>query len=141
MRIYTSIFTAGILSIFSASGEEILPKYWITPDQLEQAERPIQAQLDTGEAMGPTAWDMAALKDARLLLIYLTIYEKLPDNSSRTKFKSEQQVWLEQRKKAIEALADPDGGSMVALDQASKHMELTDMRIAFLQKQLEQVKE
>jgi uncharacterized protein YecT (DUF1311 family) len=91
--------------------------------------------------MGPTAWDMAALKDARLLLIYLTIYERLPDNSSRTKFKSEQQAWLEQRKKAIEALADPDGGSMVALDQASKHMELTDMRIAFLEKQLEQVKE
>ena len=140
MRIHALIFTAVILSIFSASGGEILPKDWLTPDQLEQAERPIQDQLDTGKAMGATAWDMAALKDARLLLIYLTIYERLPGNASRAKIYSEQQAWLKQRRKAVEALADPNGGSMVILDQASKHMDLTDKRIAILQKKLDRLK-
>jgi len=140
MRINPLIFTAGILSILSASGEEILPKDWLTPDQLEQAEQPIQEQLDTGKAMGPTTWDKAALKDARLLLIYLTIYERLPDSASRSKFKSEQNAWLKERKKVVQALADPNGGSMVTLDQASKQMDLTDKRIALLQKQLELMK-
>ena len=51
MRIHSSIFIAAILTIISAYGEEILPKGWLTPDQLEQAERPIQEQLDTGKAM------------------------------------------------------------------------------------------
>ena len=140
MRIHPSIFTAAILSIISANGEEFIPKGWITPDQLEQAERPIQEQLDTGKAMGPTAWDMASLKDARLLLIYLTIYERLPDNASRAKFKSEQEAWLEQRKTAVRALADPNGGSLVTLDQASRHMEFTDKRIETLSKKIEQMK-
>ena len=124
----------------SAHGEEILPKGWITPDQLEEAERPIQEQLDTGKAMRETAWNMAALKDARLLLIYLTVYERLPDNASRNKLKSEQEDWLGQRKKAVIALADPKGGSMVALDQAAKHMDFTDKRIETLSKRLEKMK-
>jgi uncharacterized protein YecT (DUF1311 family) len=140
MRIHILIFTAVILSIFRMSGEEILPKDWLTPDQLEQAEQPIQEQLDTGIGMGPTAWDMASLKDARLLLIYLTIYERLLDDASRAKFKSEQKAWLEQRKKAVRRLDDPKGGSRVSLDQSSKHMELTDKRIAMLRKQLERMK-
>ena len=140
MRIHSSIFIAAILTIISAYGEEILPKGWLTPDQLEQAERPIQEQLDTGKAMGPTAWDMASLKDARLLLIYLTVYERLPDNASRLKLKSEQEAWLEQRKKAVRALADPTGGSMATLDQASKHMDLTDKRIENLSKRLGKMK-
>lgn len=140
MRIHALTFTAATLSIFSVSGEGILPTEWLTPAQLEQAEGPIQEQLDTGKAMGSTAWDMAALKDARLLLIYVTIYERLPDDTSRAKFKSEQQAWLEQRKKAVQRLADPNGGSMVVLDQASKHMELTDKRVAILKKQLERMR-
>ena len=102
--------------------------------------RPIQEQLDTGKAMGPTAWDMASLKDARLLLIYLTVYERLPDNASRLKLKSEQEAWLEQRKKAVRALADPTGGSMATLHQASKHMDLTDKRIENLSKRLGKMK-
>ncbi len=140
MRIHALIFTALTLVAFIAYGGEILPKGWLTPAQLEQAERPIQDQLDTGRAMGGTAWDMAAVKDARLLLIYLTIYEGLPDTKSRVKFYSEQQEWLKQRQKAVHALADPNGGSMVILDQASKHMDLTDKRIAVLQKQLDRTK-
>ena len=140
IRINTILITSVVLSAFSAFGEEILPKDWLTADQLKQAERPIQEQLDTGKAMGPTAWDMASLKDARLLLIYLTIYEQLPDNASRIKLKSEQESWLEQRKKAVRALSDPNGGSMVTLDQASKHMEFTDKRIETLSKRLEQMK-
>ena len=72
MRIHDLIFTLVILSIFSLYGEEIVPKGWLTPEQLEQAEVPIQNQLDTGRGMGGSAWSMAAVKDARLLLIYLT---------------------------------------------------------------------
>ena len=140
MRIH-AIFTAVfILFILSASGEEILPKDWLTPDQLQRAERPIQDQLDTGKAMGATAWDMAALKDARLLLIYVAIYERLPDRASRAAFYSEQQAWLKQRQRTVRALADPNGGSMVLLDQASMHMDLTDKRLAVLQKHLDQMK-
>ena len=117
----------------------ILPGDWLTPDQLEQAESPIQDQLDTGKGMGPTAWGMAAVKDARLLLIYLSIYERLPDDASRASLYSEQQTWLKQRQKAVSALADPNGGSMVVLDQAGEHMSYTDKRIAFLKEKLKLV--
>jgi uncharacterized protein YecT (DUF1311 family) len=140
MRLHALFTAVFILSILSASGEEILPKDWLTPDQLQQAERPIQDQLDTGKGMGATAWDMAALKDARLLLIYITIYERLPDMASRSAFYSEQQAWLKKRQRTVRALANPNGGSMVILDQASMHMDLTDTRIAILQKQLDQMK-
>ena len=116
--------------------DEIIPKKWLSEDQLEQAERPIQEQLDTGRAMGPTAWDLAALKDARLLLVYLRVFEKLPDDASRAELFTEQTTWLERRRKAIEILIDPNGGSMVILEQASKHMEFTDKRIKELQNRL-----
>jgi uncharacterized protein YecT (DUF1311 family) len=139
MRIHSFIFISVILSVFSASGEDILPKGWLTPEQLEQAEAPIQDQLDTGRGMGGSAWSMAAVKDARLLLIYLEIYERLPDQTSRNKFLSEQQEWLKQRQKAVTAKADPDGGTMVRLDQAATKMEFTDKRIATLQKRLDKM--
>jgi hypothetical protein len=40
----------------------------------------------------------------------------------------------------VRAKADPDGGSMVSLDQAATHMDFTDKRIATLQKQLDRMK-
>src|ERR1700733_14958877 len=57
----------------------ILPKGWITADQLEQAQVPLQKQLDTGVDMIGTAWDMAAVKDAELLVLYISLFEKLPE--------------------------------------------------------------
>lgn len=139
MHIQSFILTVFLTSL-SAIGEEIIPKGWLTPEQLLQAEDPIQSQLDTGQAMAPTAWNMAAVRDARLLLIYLAIYERLPDADSKNKFTTDQQAWLRQREKAVNALSDPKGGSMVSLDQASKHMELTQIRIGILQKKLDQMK-
>jgi len=116
--------------------DEIIPKNWLTEDQLEQAERPIQAQLDTGYGMVSSAWDMAALKDARLLLVYLRVFEKLPDDASREKFFTEQTAWLELRSKAVDLCADPNGGSIAILGQAGEHMLYTDRRIKELQKRL-----
>lgn len=115
---------------------DILPKGWLSPEQLEQAENPIQQQLDTGRGMSGTAWDMAAVKDARLLVLYLTLYERLPDEASRKKLYAEQTAWLSRRGKAVSALDNPDGGSMVRLEKAAKHMEITEKRIAELQKRL-----
>jgi len=140
MRIHIIIIIAVFIPFVSVQGGEILPMNWLTPEQLKQAERPIQEQLDTGKAMGATAWDMAALKDARMLLMYIMIYERLPDDVSRANFRSEQQAWIQQRHEAVQSLAKSDGGSMVALDQASKHMELTDARIAILSQKLPQHK-
>ena len=136
MRIYIFMLMVVLLPIQCTLGTDILPKDWITPELLREAERPIQAQLDTGRAMGPTAWKMAYVKDARLLLVYVMVYEKLPDDASRRNFYSEQQAWLKQRQKAVDALDDPDGGSMVLLDQALKYMDLTDKRIVVLEGKL-----
>ncbi len=86
--------------------------------------------------MGGTAWSMAAVKDARLLLLYVTLYERLPDEASRKKLHSEQTAWLARRQKAVDALSDPEGGSMVRLEKAAKHMEFTDKRIAEFKKRL-----
>ena len=136
IRINTILITSVVLSAFSAFGEEIIPKGWLTHSQLEQAERPIQEQLDTGKDMSTTAYHMAALRDARLLLTYLHVYELLPSNADRNQFKSEQQAWLEERHKSEQALANPNGGSIVKLNQASRRLELTNKRIEILQTKL-----
>jgi len=134
--IRTAVFIILISCSFHALSADIIPKDWLSPEQLGQAENPIQQQLDTGRGMSGTAWDMAAVKDARLLLIYINLYEQLPDETSRRKLFTEQTAWLQRRHKAVAALTNPDGGSMVTLDKAAKHMELTDKRIAELQKRL-----
>ncbi len=136
----TSALSLACLALISFSVQgisgNILPKDWLSPEQLEQAENPIQQQLDTGRGMGGTAWSMAAVKDARLLLLYVTLYERLPDEASRKKLHSEQTAWLARRQKAVDALSDPEGGSMVRLEKAAKHMEFTDKRIAEFKKRL-----
>ena len=137
---YLIIVPALFLPLFSACAEQIVPKGWVTPEQLEQAEVPIQNQLDTGRGMGGSAWSMAAVKDARLLLIYLAIYEGLPDKAQRDHFYSEQQIWLAARQNAVRAITDPKGGSMVSLEQAAEHMIRTDRRIADLKIQLHKLK-
>jgi uncharacterized protein YecT (DUF1311 family) len=71
-----------------------------------------------------------------LLLAYLTIFEKLPDDASRAELFTEQTTWLELRRNAVALLTDPNGGSMVILEQASKHMEFTGKRIKELQSRL-----
>jgi len=136
MRVTILTTTFLITSMIAVIADEIIPKKWLSEDQLEQAERPIQQQLDTGRAMVPTAWDLAALKDARLLLVYLRVFEKLPDDASRAKFFTEQTTWLELRRKAVDLCADPNGGSIAILGQAGEHMIYTDKRIKELQKRL-----
>lgn len=141
MRVATILLIGfSVLISFSVKvcAGDILPKDWLSPGQLEQAENPIQQQLDTGRGMAGTAWDMAAVKDARLLLLYITLYERLPDEASRKKLYSEQTAWLARRRKAVAALDDPEGGSIVRVEKAATHMELTDKRIAELQKRLKQ---
>ena len=135
----TRIFTTAVVVLISCCihsfGADIIPKDWLSPEQLEQAENPIQQQLDTGRGMGGTAWDMAAVKDARLLLIYVKLYERLPDETSRKMLYSEQTAWLQHRQKAVASLT-PEEGIKVSLDKALKQMEITDKRIAELQKRL-----
>jgi uncharacterized protein YecT (DUF1311 family) len=136
MRIHTFILIVIITTILGAQGQEILPKNWLTPEQLENAEQTMQKQLDTGIAMRITAWDMVALRDARLLLIYLMVYERLPDDASRSKFRVEQQAWLQYREETvIERYKDAEG-SDASLFRAGYHMWLTNERIAVLSKQL-----
>src|SRR4051812_46851034 len=65
MRLATIVlvgFSALISLGASGVGGDILPKGWLSPEQLQRAENPIQQQLDTGRGMGGTAWDMAAVK-------------------------------------------------------------------------------
>ena len=140
MRVWRLTLIAVMFTGIWTSAGSIIPKDWMSPEDLDIAEQVIQTQLDTGQGMGPTAWGMAKVKDARLLLIYLKLYEGLPDEVSRTKLLSEQAEWLKRRKKAVEKLAVPDGGSAVTLDTASKHIELTDERIQELQKRLDLMK-
>ncbi len=136
MRVQLPVFCALILIQGIALGGNIVPEDWLSAERLKQAEEPIQQQLDTGQNMGGTAWDMAAVKDARLLVIYITLFESLTDDASRKKLYSEQKAWLQRRKKMSAAAGNSDGGTMESLDRAMKYMELTDKRIAELQKRL-----
>lgn len=78
--------------------------------------------------MVPTAQDMATVKDARLLVIYVSLYEKLGTKEQAALYR-EQDLWLKNRRKQLIKLQNPDGGHEVGLDIAAKKMELTDARI------------
>jgi len=110
------------------STAQIVPPNWVSAESLEEAESPIQKQLDTGMAMVPTARDMATVKDARLLVIYVSLYEKLGTKEQGALYR-EQDLWLKNRRKQLIKLQNPDGGHEVGLDIAAKKMELTDVRI------------
>ena len=137
MYINKIIAICSLIATSIVSAGEIIPSGWLNPELLLQAERPIQEQLDTGKAMNSTAWDMAAVKDARLLTIYMELYQTLQRKNKQANLFADQNNWLESRKEAVKALNDPEGGSMVSLQQASTHMEFTDKRIAALQRELD----
>lgn len=124
----------GIINLRAES--KIIPKnWWNDPSLLEQAEHPIQTQLDTGIGMNATAWDMANVKDARLFIIYVSLFQSLDKAGQKELFK-EQSDWLQVRKEALAKLDDPSGGSAVTLDKACKHINMTDLRIQELQQRL-----
>lgn len=127
------------LTCSSLLSNEIVPDGWIDPESLEAAEDPIQQQLDTGIAMNSTAWSMAAVKDARLFVIYVQLFQEL-DKDAQEKLLKEQKAWLLKRKKVLESMNDPDGGTIVSLEQASKQMRMTDERIARLEDRLRKIK-
>ncbi len=129
-----AIFLANI----TLASAQIVPPNWVSDKLLEQAESPIQKQLDTGVAMNATAEDMAAVRDARLLVIYLQLFEHL-DKNGQAKLYHEQDMWLHKRDVALEKLQDPTGGSDTMLNIALKQLELTDQRINELSDRLKKV--
>ena len=80
-----AIFLCGsfYLSFFNVGGmaqAPIVPKKWLSTFQFEGVEARLQKQLDSGVDMGGTAWDMAEVKDAELLIAYVSLYDSLPAN-------------------------------------------------------------
>lgn len=135
--------TTLVLSFFfvasiSALRAQIVPPNWVSPKPLESAESPIQSQLDTGKAMTTTARSMADVRNARLFVVYMLLYQKL-GKSGREELYQEQCLWLKNRDKQVAKLYDPNGGSDVRLFMAEKEMELTDSRIKELAARLEKV--
>jgi len=128
------------LSVSTILKAQIYPPDWLDPVYLEQAELPIQRQLDTGIGMNENAWDLAAVRDARLFLIYTSLYQEL-GKTDREKLYEEQDRWLKKRAEEVKKLRKAGEGSAVSLDQADKQLELTAQRIKELSSRLKSINE
>lgn len=140
MRSCSFIFlgTMLFLGCFNSAGvaqTPIVPKKWLHPDQLEQVESLLQKQLDTGVDMGGTAWDMAAVKDAELVMVYVSLYESLPADQ-RTKLLKDQEAWLDRRQKAADKVYNENEGTIRRTLAAGEFQSWTEKRIAELKKRL-----
>ncbi len=123
-----------LFSVTALSGQ-IVPPNWVSAKLLEQAETPIQKQLDSGRAMNSTVEDMAAVRDARLLVIYLELYERLDKIGQQDLFR-EQKLWLQNRDKELSKLKVQSAGSDLWLEIVQKQLDLTIQRIIELSERL-----
>ena len=130
------LFLLAALAADSTRAEApIVPKGWLTPESLAGAQAPLQAQLDTGVAMVPTAWSMAQVKDAELFVLYIAVCETLPAEGRET-LRKEQEKWLKARAKTVAAADDGKSGQIGRLAAAAEHQTVTEARIAALKKRL-----
>jgi uncharacterized protein YecT (DUF1311 family) len=119
----------------SRAQSPVIPKGWLKAEDLERVEAPLQKQLDTGVAMLDTAWNMAAVKDAELFVVYVSVFEKLAE-PERAALRKEQEAWLKRREKAAAAADDGKSGQIGHLQSASEHQDWTQKRIVELKKRL-----
>lgn len=113
----------------------IVPEGWVKADDLDRVYETLQKQLDTGVDMIGTAWEMAAVRDAQLLAVYIAVYEKLP-NARRETLRKEQAAWLKKRAKAVSSADDGKSGQIGRIEAASEFQSVTEQRTLELQKRL-----
>jgi uncharacterized protein YecT (DUF1311 family) len=132
---------SGILLFFAAhvapasAQPPVVPRKWLTADQLQQVETRLQKDLDTGVDMVGTAWGMAVIKDAELLIVYISLYEKLSE-PQRSALLKEQEAWLERRQRAVSKGDDGKNGSVGRVMTASEFQDWTEKRTAELKDRL-----
>jgi uncharacterized protein YecT (DUF1311 family) len=137
--VITFILLLTLSALHAESPSPVVPKGWLEgglrPELLAQVEDSLQSQLETGVAMNFTAWNMATVKDAQLLVVYLSLFEKLPEAGRKTLLK-EQEDWLKRRQKASARADDGKSGSEGRLLAASEYQSWTEKRIAELKRRV-----
>ncbi|QQL43764.1 lysozyme inhibitor LprI family protein [Sulfuriroseicoccus oceanibius] len=119
----------------------VVPEEWpLFPSMLKYAEETAQEHIDTGMGMNGYAAQKAAIQDARLLIVYLELYDQLPSDKERQALVEEQTEWLRRREQQFKEDADPEGGSVAVLGQLGGQMSSTVERIDELQARLEKLK-
>lgn len=117
----------------------ILPPDW--SPYLDQAIDFLNAELEAPhrgqQGMNRISADLGFLYDAKLLELYVRIFERLaPDQ--RQQFRAEQQNWLETRNDQSQAAVESHGGTLAPLEYNSKFIELTQQRFNELEQKLNQ---
>ena len=121
------------------SGERegtILPREW-RPDTTEACEWLDQdlTEMEAQQGMNRLSRCLADLKDAELFVIYVQLFEILPEPERQSLIR-EQKQWLVARKKAAKKAVDSEGGSLAPYEANSAEMKFTERRIAELGKRL-----
>jgi uncharacterized protein YecT (DUF1311 family) len=115
----------------------ILPNEW-TP-YLDQAVQYLEGELEAWQhgqqGANRISADIGFIQDAKLLQIYVRLYERLaPDR--RDEYRKEQQDWLGERQTRAETAVESHGGSLAPLEFNTEFIEVTAARIKELEGRL-----
>ena len=123
-----------------AAATPVLPSDWSL--YLDQAIDFIDNQLSASghrgqQALNRLSADVGWIHDAKLLELYVRVFERLPPEQ-RDQFRAEQQQWLHSRHEQSEAAVESHGGSLAPLEYNSRFTELTEQRFTQLEQKLNQ---
>ena len=82
-----------------------------------------------------TSQSQADLRDAQLFITYISLMQVL-DKSGRDALFEEQRDWLKRRKEQAKEAVKSEGGSLQPLEYSSAFRQITETRLATLQKRL-----
>lgn len=82
-----------------------------------------------------TSQSLADLRDAQLFITYIFLIQVL-DTAERTVLFQEQQEWLKRRQEQAQQAVKSEGGSLQPLEYSSAFRQITEARVATLQKRL-----
>ena len=82
-----------------------------------------------------TSQSLADVRDAQLFITYIFLMQ-VSDPAERTALFQEQQEWLKQRQEQAQQAVKSEGGSLQPLEYSSAFRQITETRLATLQKRL-----
>jgi hypothetical protein len=115
----------------------ILPADW--SPYLDQAIDFIDAELEAWKrgqhGANRMSADLGWIHDAKLVELYVRLYERLP-HPQRDTLRNEQTQWLDQRRQRAEGAVESHGGTLAPLEYNSEFIEATKERIAEIEARL-----
>lgn len=124
------------------AAQPVLPADW--SPYLDQATDYLEDELNAWQhgqqGANRTSADIGWLYDARLLELYVRLYERLPV-AQREQLRAEQTEWLGQRATQSEAAVESHGGSLAPLEYNMKFIDVTKERIEQLETRLKPLEE